>query len=134
MKLPDIYHDWRVMAGLALIMLGAGNWAVGLKKTEESMLIIAGASDVGPSSDFRSFDELDASGGGAVLRPLMEKEVRVSYATARMDFYHVMYLMGQGMAAAGVGLMLFGFMAIIQRDARRALRRFSQTGTGPPSR
>lgn len=125
MKLPDIYHDWRVVAGLALIFLGAGNWWVGLSKTRESSRIIAQAANVVPSTDYRSFDEIEAGDGGAVLQPLDPQGERVSYARARMDFYHVTFLTGQVMMVVGVLVVLWGFMAIIRNDAWRALSSIS---------
>ncbi len=119
------------MAGIALILLGAVNRVVGLGKTEESNRMIVQASHAGTGSDYLSFDELDAGADGAVLRPLIQEEERVSYATARMDFYHAAFLTGQVMAVAGVVLTLFGFIVIIQRDTRRTLRRFSEAPGEP---
>lgn len=133
MKLPDIYTDWRIIAGLALILLGAGNWVVGLRKTQESSQMIAQAAHVSPSSDYRSFDELEA-GAGAVLKPFTQEEERVSYATARMDFYHVTFLTGQAMMIAGLIVALLGFINVIQRDTRRTLRRLQHSSepAAPP--
>ena len=36
-KLPDVYKDWRIMAGLMLVFLGAGNWMIGLNKARAAM-------------------------------------------------------------------------------------------------
>src|SRR5690242_16597223 len=83
MKPQDLYRDWRIIAGLALVMLGAGNWAVGLHKTQQANRMIA-QTHVRPGSDYRSFDEVDAA--APVLKPFTHEEERVSYATARMDF------------------------------------------------
>ncbi len=123
MKLPDMYRDWRIMAGLMLVFLGAGNWLVGLNKTRAASQMIAQAAHTAPSSDYRSFDELDSAGG--VLLPFTEEEARVSYATARMDFYHVTFLTGQAMVIVGLIVTLIGFINVIQRDTRRSLRRIS---------
>ena len=48
---------------------------------------------------------------------------QLSYATARMDFYHAAFLTGQVLVLAGVLLTMFGFITVIQRDARIAMRR-----------
>ena len=124
MKLPDIYRDWRVMAGLMLILLGAGNWIIGLSKTRTAIQLIAQATHTIPGSDYRSFDELDAD--GAVLNHFTQEEKRVSYATARMDFYHVTFLTGQVMVVVGLVITMIGFINLIQRDTRRSLRRISR--------
>jgi len=124
MKLPDMYRDWRVMAGLMLVCLGAGNWIIGLNKTRTAMQLIAQATHSAPGSDYRSFDELDSD--GAVLKHFTEEEKRVSYATARMDFYHVTFLSGQVMVIVGLIVTMIGFINLIQRDTRRSLRRISR--------
>jgi hypothetical protein len=111
------------VAGLVLIFLGAGNWIVGLNKARAASQMIAQATHTSPSSDYRSFDEIDSA--GAVLQPFTEEEARVSYATARMDFYHVTFLSGQAMVMVGLILTLVGFINVIQRDTRRSIRRLS---------
>lgn len=121
MKLRDVYRDWRIVGGLALALLGGGNWAVGLHKTQEASEMIARAANVAPSSEYRSFEELDSA--GAVLKPFTREQERVSYATARMDFYHVTFLSGQVMVVVGTVVLLIGFINVIQRDTRRMLRR-----------
>ncbi|HUY20463.1 MAG TPA: hypothetical protein VMV15_14715 [Candidatus Binataceae bacterium] len=122
MKLPDLYGDWRIMMGLALLLLGAGNWVIGLERTTEYGQIIArAAAPPVPDQAYRSFDELDAD--SAVLEPFTVEERKVSYATARMDFYHATFLTGQVLVLIGLVTMMIGFIIVIHRDTRRALRR-----------
>ncbi len=128
MKLPDIYTDWRIIAGLALIALGAANWTVGLNKTRHASQMIALAKNVAPGSDYKSFDELDST--GEVLKRFSDEEERVSYATARMDFYHVTFLTGQALVIAGLFVTMIGFITAIQRDTRRSLRRLAHDDSG----
>jgi hypothetical protein len=123
-KLPDVYKDWRVIAGLALVALGAGNWMVGLTRTRHASAMIAHTAGAAPGSDYRSFDEIDST--GAVLKPFTEEQAKVSYATARMDFYHATFLTGQAMVIVGLLLTLVGFITVIQRDTRRTLRRLRE--------
>jgi uncharacterized membrane protein len=125
MKLPDIYTDWKIMIGLGLIALGAGNWVIGLQRTQiYSRLIVAHQQPVAAATDYRSFDELDESAGGAaVLEPLTAEQRQASYATARMDFYHAAFLAGRVMVLVGLLLTLLGFISVIQQDSRRAFRR-----------
>ncbi|MGH7923196.1 MAG: hypothetical protein ACREQH_01240 [Candidatus Binatus sp.] len=125
MKLPDIYTDWKIVVGLGLIMLGAGNWIVGVERTQiYSRMIVAHQQPAAAATDYRSFDELDAgAGGAAVLEPLTAEQRQASYATARMDFYHAAFLAGRMMVLLGVLLTLLGFISVIQQDSRRAFRR-----------
>ena len=124
MKVPDIYHNWRTMFGIALILLGSGNWIVGRLNTEHygELIQIAGSTAADPA--YRSFDELDA-GAAAVLAPLTAERRRLSYATARMDFYHATFLTGYALVLAGLFLAFLGFLGLIRNDARRARARIS---------
>src|SRR4029077_366673 len=110
MKLPDVYRDWRIVFGLALVLLGAGNWIVGRERTEQYSKIIADQSDTAAEQAYRSFVELDSS-AGAVLEPFNSDQRRVSYATARMDFYHATFLTGQALVVIGLILTFLGFLS-----------------------
>ena len=121
MKLPDIYTDWKIVVGLGLIVLGAGNWVIGLQRTQLYSRMIVAHQQPSTATDYRSFDELDE--GAAVLEPLTAQQRQASYATARMDFYHAAFLTGRVMVLLGVLLTLLGFISVIQQDSRRAFRR-----------
>lgn len=123
MKLPDVYTDWKIVVGFALITLGAGNWAIGLQRTQLYSRMIAARVKAGTVTDYRSFDELEAGTGGAVLAPFSPRGHQASYATARMDFYHAAFLTGRVMVLGGLMLALAGFIGVIQRDSRRQFRR-----------
>lgn len=123
MKLPDLYRDWRIVAGLVLILLGAGNWVVGFSKTQQYGEIIARTSDTGVDEAYRSFDELDAGEDRGVLQPFTRQERQVSYATVHMDFYHATFIIGQILFALGLVVTLVAFLGAIRRDARRAAGR-----------
>jgi uncharacterized membrane protein len=134
MRLPDVYTDWRIVAGFALIVLGTVNWAIGRARTQEYSRIVAGTADVAADEAYRSFDELDPHTDSAVLAPFTNSQRQVSYATARMDFYHATFLTGRALVLAGIALTLLGFIVIIQRDNRHVHRRLRGTlgGNAPP--
>ena len=124
MKLPDVYRDWRVVLGIAVMLLGSGNWIVGRVKAGEYMHIIASQPDTSADQAYRSFDELDA-GANAVLEPFTAEQRRLSYATARMDFYHATFLTGYALVMVGLVLTCMGFLGVIRRDARRVVGRIN---------
>ena len=135
MKLPDVYHDWVAVLGIAFILLGTGNWIVGRIRTEQYSRIIASRPEISAAEAYRSFDELD-SGADAVLEPFTSEQRRFSYATARMDFYHATFLTGYALVLVGLVFTFCGFLRLIRRDARRALRRLglhASGRTGAPS-
>ena len=122
MKIPDVYRDWRIMFGLALMLLGAGNWIVGWQKTQLYAQLIASEFRAHPDSSAQGFDELEADSGD-VLKPFTSPQRELSYTRARMDFYHATFLTGQVLAVTCLIVMLLGFLSVIRRDARRTLRR-----------
>jgi multisubunit Na+/H+ antiporter MnhG subunit len=124
MKMPDLYHNWRVMFGVALILLGIGNWLVGRLNTEHYSALIKSENSAAPDQAYRSFDDLDA-GAVAVLAPLTAEQRRLSYATARMDFYHATFLTGYMLVLAGLLLTFRGFVGLIRNDARRTAARIT---------
>jgi len=123
MKIPEVYRDWRIMFGLALMLLGAGNWVVGWQITQLYGQLIASGARHRTDATAPGFDELEAAGAGDVLKPFTTPEREVSYARARMDFYHATFLTGQVITVTGLIVMLLGFLSIIRRDARRTVRR-----------
>ena len=120
MKPPDLYADGWLIGGLILMLLGAGNWLVGLTKTEQYSHVLARASESGFDQSYLSFEELDDHSDSAVLAPLTQQERNVSYANARMDFYHATFLTGQILFAIGLLLTMVAFIGAIRRDARQA--------------
>jgi hypothetical protein len=132
MKMPDIYHNWSAMLGIALILLGSGNWLVGRFNTERYSELIRSAGRTVPDQAYRSFDELDAD-AKAVLAPLTAEQRRVSYATARMDFYHATFLTGYVLVLAGLLLTFLGFLDVIRNDARRATARVTDQVSPTPN-
>jgi hypothetical protein len=132
MKLPDIYTDWKIMIGVALIALGAANWVIGIERTQIYSRMVAAGAHPATATDYGNFDELDVNGGGAVLEPLTARQRQTSYATARMDFYHAAFLTGRAMVLLGLVFTLLGFISVIQQDSRRAFRRPEEAeGTHP---
>ncbi len=125
MKPPELYGDWRVVAGVVLILLGIGNWLVGLNGIVQYRRMVVASP---PSAElYRNFDELDARTDGAVLAPLTQDERTISYAAAQMDFYHAVYLTGCILFALGLLITLLSFISVIRRDAREALQRRSRS-------
>jgi len=122
MKVPDIYHSWRTMLGIALILLGSGNWVVGRFNTERYGQLLASERTAAPDQAYRGFDDLD-SGAVAVLALLTAEQRRASYETARMDFYHATFLTGYVLVLAGLLITCFGFLGLLRSDARRATTR-----------
>src|SRR5271154_3871182 len=113
MKLPEIYSDWRVVFGVALLILGIGNWVVGWEKAQQYAQIAATEWKGGDQS-YLSFDELVDGDAGGVLAPLTAEQREVSFARARMDFYHATFLTGRVLVVCGLFFACAGFLALIR--------------------
>src|SRR5258708_19727597 len=132
MKLPDVYTDWKIVIGFALIALGAGNWVIGLQRTQLYSRMVAARAHSTVATDYFSFDELDAGAGGAVLEPLTAEQRQASYATARMDFYHAAFLAGRVMVLLGLLVTLLCFIAVIHQTSLHASPRPAHPPPLPP--
>jgi len=134
MKLADVSRDWMVALGLGLVLIGTANWLVGRHRTRQYDSIVAAQPDAAADDSYRSFDEL-AGGADAVLQPFTEEQRRVSYASARMDFYHATYVTGYALVIVGLFATFLGFVRLIRRDALRAAGgpTIRVIGSGPPS-
>ncbi|HTT74788.1 MAG TPA: hypothetical protein VMF50_02280 [Candidatus Binataceae bacterium] len=126
MKLPDVYTDWRVVFGLALLILGIGNWVVGWERTQFYAQAVSTAAETNGYGEesYRRFDELGSDPSDA-LAPLTAEERKVSYARARMDFYHATFLTGRILVAFGLLFSFIGFLSLIRNDSRRAVRQLN---------
>jgi hypothetical protein len=131
MKLPDLYGDWRIIAGVVLILLGTGNWIVGLNGIVQYRRLVI-ATPYSNTELYRNFDELDARTDGAVLAPLNQEERTVSYAAAQMDFYHAVYLTGCFLFALGLMVAAMAFIGAIRHDAREGMSRRLQDQAPDP--
>ena len=135
MKLAQVSREWRVVLGLAMVVIGIANWTVGRQRTEQYSGFIAAVPDSTAEQAYRSFDELGA-GAEAVLEPFTAAQRRVSYATARMDFYHATFLTGEALVIGGAIVICLGFLGLIKRDASQAIARRLDPralGEGPPA-
>jgi hypothetical protein len=134
MKLPEVYSDWRVVFGLALLLLGVGNWVVGWEKAQLYGQIVASEwKDASSGSEpWRSYDEL-GSDPNAALAPLTAEQREVSYARARMDFYHATFLTGRVLVLFGLFFTCLGFLHLIRNDSRRAVTRLNLHKADEPS-
>jgi len=121
MKLPELYRDWKIVGGILLTLLGAGNWLIGTVNTDRFNTAQAASHPRGLDSVYRGFEELDPNSDRAVLEPLIAQQRNVTYAAAHVDFYHATVLTGRVLFGVGLAFTLFAFLAAIRRDSRRAL-------------
>jgi hypothetical protein len=133
MKPAQILREWRVGLGLAMVVIGAANWSVGRHRAREYSSILATQPADTADQAYRSFEELGA-GAADVLEPFTDEQRRVSYAMARMDFYHAAFLSGEVLVISGAVMACLGFLGIIRRDAFDATARrldLRTLGKGP---
>jgi hypothetical protein len=98
--------------------IGAADWTIGLARSQHFVHLLAGTRRIDAEKAYRHFEELDAGAGSAVLAPLSAEQKRVSYATARLDFYHAMLWAGEGMVLAGLFFALVGLGLRLRTERR----------------
>jgi hypothetical protein len=122
-KLRDLYTDWRLAAGIVLIVTGAANWGAGFVGTEQYRQPPSVASDTQNEDVFGGFEGLDDISNRAVLTPLTDRQRRASINSAQMDFFHAMFVVGEVIFVAGVVFTLAALLAALRREAKSAMSR-----------
>ena len=54
MKPVDVSREWRVVLGLAMVVIGAANWLVGRERTEQYNGYVAAVPDNAAEQSYRS--------------------------------------------------------------------------------
>jgi hypothetical protein len=97
--------------GVALAVLGGGNWINGRSKIAEYTAIGASA-DQSPSRDiaFDGFPHLTARTNHALLRPLHAQLTLHSFAEGKREFYHVVQTGGRLLTLFGMFLIVLALL------------------------
>ncbi len=97
-----------ILVGVALIIIGAGNWYTGFDKGAEYERLLAAGNLPSAVDDYEDFHNLTARTAATLLAPLQRGSDEYTLANAKLDFYKVvqsggrmLMLLGLFCAAAG---------------------------------
>jgi hypothetical protein len=125
MKARDVYSSYLLIAGIACLVLGVGNWAVGAVETSKYQNLLHRTEQTGLEESYRSFQELDHQKNEEVLRRITEDREKYNAARVKLNFFSVVLTGGRILFLCGVLLMLSSMIRLIRRDAQKKIRRLS---------
>jgi hypothetical protein len=112
MPTDPVPHRWYkstlLVAGVVLLLLGAGNWITGTVRMREHEAIVRA-----PVSPPTGGARWRAGSGGS-------SEEEVAIARGRMDFYHVVASGGRLMTFGGLVLVTFALARRLRPQAKRS--------------
>jgi hypothetical protein len=113
---------WRtplLPAGMALFVLGVGNWTLSHNKIVEYTERARPSNSRIPAASFREFNELTARTNATLLEPLHRGIADYSDAEAKLDFYLVVESGGRALVLLGLLLVALAVLWT-RRQHRRA--------------
>src|SRR5918996_6613305 len=126
MKARDVYSSYLLIAGIACLGLGIGNWAVGVVETGKYQNLIHRTEQTGLEESYRSFQELDHQKNEEVLRRINEDREKYNAARVKLNFFYVVLIGGRALFLAGVLLSVFSLIRLIRRDAQFKISRLEE--------
>ena len=125
MKARDVYSSYLLIAGIACLVLGIGNWAVGAVETSKYQNLLHRTEQTGLEESYRSFQELDQQKNEEVLRRINEDREKYNAARVKLNFFYVVLTGGRILFLCGVLLMLSSLIQLIRRDAKKKINHLS---------
>src|ERR687891_1507020 len=125
MKARDVYSSYLLIAGIACLGLGIGNWAVGAVETSKYQNLLHRTEQTGLEESYRSFQELDQQKNEEVLRRINEDREKYNAARVKLNFFYVVLIGGRVLFLTGALLTLFSLIRLIRRDTQFKIKRLS---------
>jgi hypothetical protein len=125
MKARDVYSSYLLIAGIACLVLGIGNWAVGAVETSKYQNLLHRTEQTGLEESYRSFQELDQQKNEEVLRRINEDREKYNAARVKLNFFYVVLTGGRILFLCGVLFMLSSLIQLIRRDAKKKINQLS---------
>lgn len=123
MKARDVYSSYLLMAGIACLFLGIGNWIVGAVESAKYQSLLHKTAQTGLEESYRSFQELDHQKNEEVLRRINEDREKYNAARVKLNFFYVVLTGGRWLLIIGTVLTVVGVIRLIRRDAQMKIRR-----------
>lgn len=117
MKLRNLCLDPFFVAGVLLVLLGAGNWIVGTVQVTHYQELAAAGAKTGLEDSYRSFQELTPRKNREVLSRIHEEREKHDAARVKAAFFHVVLRGGLVFFLAGLGLASWALYSFFRHHA-----------------
>lgn len=123
MKVRDIYTNTLFVSGLICLVMGVGNWTVGVVETSKYQALLYKTARTGLEESYRSFQELDHQKNEEVLRRINADREKYNGARVKLNFFYVVLIGGRVLFFVGAMLSLIALVRLIRRDTRAKIKR-----------
>jgi hypothetical protein len=123
MKVREIYTNTLFVSGLVCLVMGVGNWTVGVVETSKYQALLYKTARTGLEESYRSFQELDHQKNEEVLRRINADREKYNGARVKLNFFYVVLIGGRVLFFVGATLSLIALVRLIRRDTRAKIKR-----------
>ena len=113
----SLYLNPYFAAGVVLVLLGAGNWIVGVVQVAQYRALVEAGSKTRPEGGFRDARELAPGENRRILGRIHEEQERYDAARVKLDFFHVVRRGGLLLFMVGLGLASAALARTVRRNA-----------------
>lgn len=123
MKVREIYTSYLMVAGVVCVIMGIGNWTVGVVESSKYQALLYKTARTGLEESYRNFQQLDHQKNEEVLQRINEDRERYNGARVKLNFFYIVLMGGRILFIIGTGLILAGMVYLIRRDSRAKVKR-----------
>lgn len=114
------------MCGLICLVLGVGNWTVGVLETSKYQALLYKTARTGLEENYRTFQELDYQKNEDVLRRINADREKYNGARVKLNFFYVVLIGGRVLFAFGLALSVVALVRLIRLDSQAKIKRLVQ--------
>ena len=127
MNAREMYSSWLLVSGLICLVMGVGNWTVGVIETSKYQALLFKTARTGLEENYRNFQVLDHQKNEEVLRRINEDREKFNGARVKLNFFYVVLTGGRVLFFLGAVLSLIAVVRLIRRDARVKIKRLTES-------
>ncbi|HEX9264604.1 MAG TPA: hypothetical protein VF977_09550 [Candidatus Binatia bacterium] len=123
MKVREIYSSHVMVSGVICLILGIGNWTVGVIESSKYQALLYKTARTGLEESYRNFQQLDHQKNEEVLRRINEDREKYNGARVKLNFFYIVLMGGRLLLLIGAVLTLGAMVYLIRRDAQTKIKR-----------
>lgn len=127
MKVREMYSSGLLVSGLICLLMGVGNWTVGVIETSKYQALLFKTARTGLEENYRNFQELDHQKNEQVLRRINEDREKFNGARVKLNFFYVVLTGGRVLFFIGAVLSLMALVRLIRRDAQIKIKQLTES-------
>lgn len=123
MKVREIYSSYLMVSGVVCLVLGIGNWTVGVIESSKYQALLYKTARTGLEESYRNFQQLDHQKNEEVLRHINEDREKYNGARVKLNFFYIVLMGGRLLFMIGAALTLAAMVYLIRRDTQIKMKR-----------